>query len=155
MKSKRNLDERELMEIYKIEHYAFWSMFWLLLASIFIQLIFCETSFRQIAGEWIVFMLVALGSGFAYYKGGHYDYNTEPCIQSYLFYSLIFASVTDVLSALAIYAHHNYYNIIGFIFTVVFTWIFLFIVIFIAICIGGEAIKKKRKKLEHQFDDKN
>lgn len=155
MKKKRNLDERELMEIYKIEHYAFWSMFWLLLASIFIQLIFCEISFRQIAGEWIVFMIMALGSSFAYYKGGHYDFYTEPCIQSYLFYSIIFASITDVLISLAIYAHHNYYNIIGFIFMVVFIWIFLFIVLLVTTCIGGEAIKKKQKKLEHQFDDKN
>ena len=154
MKIKKNVDERELMEMYKIEHYAFWAIFWLLLASIFIQLIFCGPQFSQIAGEWIVFMIAALGSSIAYFKGGHYDYFTKPCLKSYLLYSLIFACAFDILFALIIYVQHSFYNMIGFIISVIFVWVFLFVVLFVVLSISGEAIKKKREKLEHQLDDK-
>lgn len=153
MNSRKKLDERELMEMYKIEHYAFWFLFWALFASLFIQLIFFDASFKQIGAEWIIFMIAAIASAIAYYKGGHYDYYTKPGIKSYLFYSIIFTVVTDIVTAIAIYVHHNYYNMTGYIITVVLFGVVLFGIIFTTMALTGEAIRKRRKKLEEQFDD--
>lgn len=151
MNKKKELDERELMEMYKIEHYAFWFMFWALLASIFIQLIFYNSSFKQIGGEWIVFMISAVAISIAYFKGGHYDYYTNPGIKSYLLYSLSFTIIFDVIIAIIFYIHNNYYNMNGFIITVALYGVVLFVVIFATLALTGEAIKKKRKKLEEKF----
>lgn len=153
MNNKKKLDERELMEMYKIEHYAFWFLFWALFASIFIQMLFFEPSIKQIGGEWIIFMIAAVASSIAYYKGGHYDYFTKPGIKSYLLYSIFFTIVADVIIAIAFYVHHNYYNMIGFIITIVLYGLVTFVVIFVTLALSGEAIKKRRKKLEEQFDD--
>jgi len=155
MNKKKKLDERELMEIYKIEHYAFWFMFWALVASIVIQLIFFNSSFKQIGGEWIVLMISAIASSIAYIKGGHYDYYTNPGIKSYLLYSLIFTIVSDVIVAITNYLHHNYYNRIGFIITISLYSVVIFVFIFATLALTGEAVKKKRKKLEEKFVESN
>lgn len=155
MRKKKKLDERELMEMYKIEHYAFWFMFWALFSSMFIQLLFCDASFQQISGEWVVFMIAAIASSIAYYKGGHYDYYTKPGIKSYLLYSIIFTILTDVIIAITFYIHHNYSTIKGFVITIAIYGGVLFVVIFASMAITGEAIKKRRKKLEEQFNESN
>lgn len=156
MNKKKKIDERELMEMYKIEHYIFWFMFWALLASIFIQLIFFDFSVKQIGGEWIVFMISAIASSIANIKGGHYDYYTNPGIKSYLLYSLSFTIVFDVIIAIIFYIHYNYYNNMrGFIITVSLYGVVLFVVIFATLSLTGEAVKKKRKKLEEKFVESN
>jgi len=155
MNKKKKLDERELMEMYKIEHYAFWFMFWALFASIVIQLIFCNSSFKQIGGEWIVLMISAIASSIAYIKGGHYDYYTKPGIKSYLLYSLIFTILSDVIIAIIFYIHHNYYNRIGFIITISLYGVVIFVFSFATLALTGEAVKKKRKKLEDKFVESN
>ena len=155
MKKKKKLDERELMEMYKIEHYAFWFMFWALIASIFIQLMFFNSSFKQIGGEWIVLMISAIAISIAYIKGGHYDYYTKPGIKSYLLYSISFTIVFDVIIAITSYIHHNYYNMRGFIITVSLSGVVLFIVLFVTLALTGELIKKRRKKLEEKFVESN
>lgn len=155
MNKKKKLDEREIMEMYKIEHYGFWFMYWALLASIFIQFIFFDASIKQVCGEWVVFMIAAVASSIAYYRGGHYDYSTEPGIKSYLMYSVVFTIIFDVIVAIGLYVHHNYYNITGFIITIVLFAVMLFVVLFAALSIIGEATKKRRRKLEEQLDDSN
>ncbi|MBX4271784.1 DUF6773 family protein [Clostridium estertheticum] len=155
MNKKRKVDERELMEMYKIEHYTFWFMFWALLASIFIQLIFFDFSFKQIGGEWIVLMISAIASSIAYIKGGHYDYYTTPGIKSYLLYSLSFTIAFDVIIAIMFYIHHSYYNMKGFIITLSLYGVVIFVVVFATLALTGEAVKKKRKKLEEKFVESN
>ena len=92
---KKKLDERELMEMYKVEHYGFWFVFWALFISISVQIIFLEKPFAQMGSEWIIFMLMAVFSLIGYFKGGHYDYYTEPGWKSYLLYS---SAATAVLT---------------------------------------------------------
>lgn len=155
VKTKRIVDERELMEMYKIEHYTFWAMYGLLFVSIFVQLIFCGISFTQIAGEWIVFMIATIGSCYAFLKGGHYDYFLKPCMKSYLIYSLVGATLSDILYSFIIYLQLNYHNTTGFILSVVIIWVLMFAILFVALYIHGESVKKKRKELERQAEEDN
>ena len=74
--NNKAVDEREQMEMFRIEHYMYWFTFWALLISIFVQLIFLDASFRQVAGEWAVFLLTAAGLMIGELAGGHFDYNT-------------------------------------------------------------------------------
>jgi hypothetical protein len=146
------IDEREKMEMYKIEHYAFWLLYWGILISILVQMIFFDANFKSIAGEWIVFVLCSLSVSIAYAKGGHYDYFTKPGIKSSLIYSLIATLIYDVLMGSYLYLNNHYYNTVGLLFTMLFQTIFIFSVILVTLLLVGNYVKKKRKKLENEYD---
>ena len=58
---KNNLDERQEQKLLQIEHNGCWMAFWMLLASLFVQqMIFGIGEWKYVAGEWIVFMCLAL-----------------------------------------------------------------------------------------------
>ena len=48
-RNKKVVDEREQMEMFRMEHYMYWFAFWALLAGIFFQIIFLDAPFRQVA----------------------------------------------------------------------------------------------------------
>ena len=54
-----------------------------------------------------------------------------------------------------VYIHHSYYNMRGFILTLSLYGVVLFVVIFATLALTGEAVKKKRKKLEEKFVESN
>ena len=90
--NKKVVDEREQMEMFRVEHYMYWLAFWALLAGIFYQVIFMDASFGQVAGEWTVFMLMAVGLVIGDLAGGHFDYNGRPGWKYYLVSSLTAAA---------------------------------------------------------------
>ena len=94
---KNVVDERELMEMFQVEHYVCWITFWALLISIFYQLFFVDDSFSQVGGEWCVFMVMAFGILIGNLKGGHFDYSSRPGWKYYLFYSVIAAVAVGVV----------------------------------------------------------
>lgn len=58
---KNNLDEMQEQKLLKIEHNGMWFAFWGLLIAIIVQLFIGEgDTFRNIAGEWIVFMCLCI-----------------------------------------------------------------------------------------------
>ena len=59
-KMKSNLDERQELKLLKIEHNGCWIAFWGLLIVMLIQMIVGNDSIKNLAGEWVVFMSLAL-----------------------------------------------------------------------------------------------
>lgn len=151
---KRNVvDERERMEMYRIEHYMFWFVFYALLVCIFGQMIFMKASFGQVAGEWMVFMLMAVGTLIGEWKGGHYDYVSRPGWKSYLAYSVGGTAVVVILMLLNGIVQ-GYYDSAGD--AALAAAVFggsVFVLLYLSLAIGGELIKKRRKKLEEEFGD--
>ena len=79
MKEKKNkLDERQEQALLKIEHNGCWLAFWGLLIAIFVQVIIYGYDFKQIAGEWIVFMVLCLYISTSCMKQGIWDRRLEP-----------------------------------------------------------------------------
>ena len=66
------LDEREMMDMYRVEHAGLWSMYALLCAAIVIQLFF-GAPMIQMAGELTVLLLVSAGMIIAYARKGIWD----------------------------------------------------------------------------------
>lgn len=152
---KNVVDERERMEMYKVEHYMFWFAFWALLVSIFGQLIFMKASFGQIAGEWTVFMLMAVGTVIGEFRGGHYDYISSPGWRSYLAYS-VGGTAAFVLLILLNGMLRGYYDSIGdMALAVSVSGGIMFVLLYVSLSIGGALVKKRRKKLEEEFDDED
>lgn len=88
---KNNLDEMKELELLKIEHRGMWLAFWGLLASILLQIIL-GFGFRQIMGEWIVFMVLCLYVLVACTRKGIWDRYLKPNIKTNLVLSLIAAA---------------------------------------------------------------
>lgn len=150
---KKNMDERELMEMYKIEHYMFWFTFWALFASLIIRVAFCGFNINQIAGEFIVFILMSVISCILYLRKGIYDTWSQPGIKSYFVYSLIFSILTTVFVV-----GRNYYlgyikEMNDMIITAAVTEVLMFIFLFIVLFAVGEIAKKRRKKLAEQYEN--
>lgn len=88
----KKVDERQEMDLLKVEHYSFWLMYYLLLIEIVIQGIILDEG-DKIIGEWIVFMIVSVFALAGWIRKGVWSYQAKkvPGVKSYLRYSLLTA----------------------------------------------------------------
>lgn len=97
----KKVDERQEMDLLRVEHYSFWLMFWLLAIEIVVQGIILDGG-DKITGEWIVFMITAVFSVAGFIRKGVWSYQSKrvPGVKSYFLYSLIAGAVGGVLGFL-------------------------------------------------------
>lgn len=154
-KFKKVVDERQEMELYKIEHVCFWLVFWLLLGSIVVQSMFLNAPFSQWGFEWVIFMVSCGGVLIGCYKKGQWDFYSKPTTRSYLFYSLIGAGGFALIYALTMYLNNDYLknNPLTLLPLTLFIFAFLFAMIFGALYITGTLIKNRQKRLEKEYFD--
>ena len=104
MNRKSNLDEMQEQELLKIEHNGCWLAFWLLLASLVVQsVVYGNMDFRTLAGEWIVFMVLAVYLAIACVRKGIWDRKLQMNTKTNLVASLIAAAVIGIFNAFMIY----------------------------------------------------
>ncbi|MBC3797634.1 DUF6773 family protein [Acetobacterium tundrae] len=154
-KFKKVIDERQEMEMYKVEHICFWIVFWLLLGSIIIQSIFLSAPFSQWAFEWFIFMICCVGSFIGYYRKGQWDYYSKPTTKNYLIFSLVGSGLFAIIYAISLYMKNDFLkNDLGILLLLtLIIFAFLFALIFVALLICGTLVKKRQKKLEDEFND--
>ena len=152
---KQVVDERQEMELYKIEHVCFWIVFWLLLGRIMVQSMFLNAPFSQWGFEWVIFMICCGGVIVGCYKKGQWDLYSKPTTKNYLIYSLIGSGAFAVIYAITMYVNNDYFKgnlaALGALTALIFAM--LFALIFAALLITGSLIKKRQKKLEAEFSD--
>lgn len=152
-KVRKVVDEREEMEMMRIEHLMYWFVFWALLASIFIQILVLGAEFSQVAGEWMIFMLMAIGTVFADIKGGHFDYCSRPGWKTYLIYSAVAAAGVMGLTLWRGVRDGYYRNPGDAVLPLLITGIFTGVVTYAALAAAGTFVKHRRKKLEKEFEE--
>ena len=154
-KFKKVVDERQELELYKIEHVCFWIVFWLLLGSIIVQSMFLNAPFSQGGIEWAVFMISCGGVMVGCYKKGQWDFYSKPTTKNYLIYSLIGSGAFSVIYTITMYMNHDYFkdNLLALGTMTAFIFAMLFALIFVALFVSGTLVKKRQKKLEEQFSD--
>lgn len=154
-KFKKVVDERQEMELYKIEHVCFWLVLWLLLGSIIIQSMFLNAPFSQWGFEWVILMICCGGVTVGYYKKGQWDYYSKPTTKNYLIYSLIGSGGFAVIYAITMFINNDYFKddllVLALLTAIIFA--FLFALIFAALFITGTLVKNRQKKLEDEFND--
>ncbi|MBP3657479.1 MAG: hypothetical protein J6K32_12405 [Clostridia bacterium] len=87
---KNVLDEREMQELYGIEHRALWGMYLLLCAAIVAQLLMGAQA-AQLAGEVIVVAAVSVGLIIAYARKGIWDDDARPSRRGNAVYAAVSA----------------------------------------------------------------
>lgn len=86
-RKKTVLDEREMMEMYRIEHGGLWLMYGLLCAAILVQLLL-GADLKQMAGEITVVAVTSVAMIFANARHGIWDQNSRPSVRGNAAYSL-------------------------------------------------------------------
>ena len=86
-RKKTVLDEREMMERYRIEHYGLWLMYGLLCAAILVQLLL-GADLKQMMGEIAVLAVTSVAMIFANARHGIWDQSSRPSVRGNAAYSL-------------------------------------------------------------------
>lgn len=150
---KTNLDEMQEAKLLKIEHNGCWLAFWGLLAAEVVQLFIFrgEGLVRAIAGEWIVFMVLAVYLAAACFKNGIWDRHLKPNAGTNLVISLISAVAAGLIVGAVLYSRYQVLEDAAIVFLL--TALCCFVLCFAALSISARIMKKKLEALENESDE--
>lgn len=95
--SKKNLlDEMQEQKLCKVESRGFWMLWWGLLAALLIQNLLGATA-RQMAGEWVLFMIACLYGLVECLRNGIWDRHIQPTLGANIIGSLAAGIVVFLL----------------------------------------------------------
>ena len=79
-KKKPVLDEREMLEMYRIEHHGFWLLYGLLCAAVTLQLLM-GCALGQMAGELAALLVVSVVMIIAHARQGIWEADARPSVR--------------------------------------------------------------------------
>ena len=144
----KKVDERQEMDLLRVEHNSFYLMYFLLLIEMVIQGIILDGG-DKIFGEWIVFMIVSAFALAGWMRKGvwNYQHRKVPGIKSHLLGSLAAGVVGGILGFCG-GLKRSPGNIPAIIMLVVCTAAGTFAATFVISLIGGVIARNREKKLE-------
>lgn len=145
-KVKNNLDERQELKLLKIEHNGCWMAFWGLLAAMLLQMALGNNSLENLAGEWIVFMCLAIYLMAGCMKNGIWDRKLKPTLKTNTLISGIAAIVMGIIWF--VISYRNYHNFMGSIMTGIFMFLSVGILCLVVLMIISRIYKRRIEKLE-------
>ena len=149
---KNKLDEMQEQKLLHIEHNGCWFAFWALIVAMFVQMaVFGIENVREIAGEWIVFMMLALYLAFSCMKNGIWDRKLEPNLKTNAVISLVSAIGFGLVFAIVNYC--NFKSAEAAFFTFLIMAIILFIAIYHALMVSTLIYKKRVHDMDQAFDE--
>ena len=153
MKRKNNLDEMQEQKLLHIESRGYWLSFWLLAASLVIQLV-CYgpgTDWRFMIAEWSIFMIIALYVAVACMKAGIWDRKLKPTLGNNLLMSFCGGAVMGI--AQFVISYRNYHKPVGSVAAGIFSGLMVMILCFSALTISSVIYKKRQEKLEEESEE--
>ena len=152
--SKNNLDERQEQTLLKIEHNGCWFAFWALCAALIIEQFVFGFEFKVIAGEWIIFMALAVYLAAACLKNGIWDRRLKADGKTNLLTSLIagaaFGIIVAVFSMIRYPGHPTGSAAAGLI-----SGASVFILCFAALSILARSYNKRKAMLEQEPEEED
>ena len=149
---KNKLDEMQEMKLRGIESNGCWFAFWALLAVIMIQLAM-GAEMKQLAGEWIVFMCLALYLCFTCMQAGIWDRRIPASPLANLVCSLIAGIAVWILFTFVMMHNDVWDHLRGAILAAGFIGLFTFGMCFVVLSICTACFKKRVKELEEEPED--
>ena len=154
MKRKNNLDEMQEQELLKIEHNGCWLAFWGLLIAMIVQsFAFGIMDFKALAGEWMVFMVLAVYLAAACVRKGIWDRKLAMNTKTNLAVSAIAGLGLGIFNAIIIYK--NYHKPVGTIAAAVIIAVICFILCFVILTIMMNQTQKRKAAMEAEPEDAN
>ena len=146
---KNNLDERQEQTLLRIEHNGCWLAFWGLAAALVVQRIFFDFDFRNLAGECIVFMALALYIAVGCLRQGIWDRYLKPNTSSNVIVSLTAALITGILGFIRTVKSFPD-KIAGSLASGIMYAMITFAVCFAVLQLSADFFRKKQAKLEEE-----
>ncbi len=153
---KEIVDEREKMELYKAEHYAYHIMFIIAAIEVLYECYFLNLSLKEMGGELIILFAGSVTMVYNSVKHGNWNYRYKPTFKYYLICSLIASIIVSIVTTAGKMVQYESVreNIWGRVIPIWgISFFILFILMFSTFAITGEITKKKRKKLEEELDE--
>ena len=147
---RKQIDERQDLELMRIERSGFYVILFALAASILIQAFFFDISLQHIAGESIAILLGACIVMFGYIRRGLWDHFSKPGIKSYLLYSIPVAIIYGLMPLRT----HQELPIPELLQLLSFRTLSSFTIMFLLLSLTGKIIKMRAKKLQEDYSDK-
>jgi len=149
---KKTVDERQELELMKVERSTFYFIVYTLCAFVFIQQFVNPHDMRLIAGECVVLLATLVFYVVNCIRRGVWDYKNNLNMKSYIRQSLLTFICGLVLAPLMLHfgfhAPFRYYLIAG-----VGTGISVGVVTFLLSFTIGSIIKRRQKELQDKYDD--
>lgn len=148
---KNNLDERQELELLRIEHNGCWIAFWGLLIVMLVQMIAGNDGPKNLAGEWVVFMFLAIYIVVGCIKNGIWDRKLKPDFKT----NIIVSSIASVVMGIVWFtiSYRNYHRFAGSVATGIFIFLVTEIVCFAALVASSKIYKKRLQQLEEMDED--
>ena len=151
-KNKSNLDEMQEQELLKVEHNGCWIAFWGLLIAIGVESIaFKNTDYRAIAGEWIVFMVLAVYLAVACMRRGIWDRRISMNTKTNILISAIAALIFGGFTAVSVF--RNYQKPVGTAAAACITVVITFALCLAALTMAMKKTEKRIQQLEEEPSD--
>lgn len=152
MKKNNLLDERQEQKLLHIEHNGCWLAFWGLLTAILVQFVIGGAGqWRNIIGEWIVFMCLAFYMVADCLRNGIWDRKLVPSAKNNMLISMAAAFVWGAVTGTA--SHVKYRASAGAVATAVISAIVLFLICFLTLTLFAVDYKKRVKKMEESYNE--
>ena len=153
---KSNLDEMQEAKLLEIEHNGCWLAFWGLVIAMIVQLFTTDAADlpRTLAGEWILFMALAVYLGEACLRNGIWDRRLKADRKTNLIASLVAAAAAGLVSGAVVLA--RYHSVSGAVASFVICFAAVFAACFLLLSLTAREYKKKLAKLEDESgEDEN
>ncbi len=144
---KSNLDEMQEQALLRIEHTGCCLVFWGLLAAMAVQGVM-GAGIRELAGEWIVFMVLALYLVIGCLHHGIWDRKLKPNAKTNFIVSLLAGIAVGIFMA-AVY-FRNVQEWLDLVLITVIPAVCTFVLCFAALTVCAALYKKRREKLDQE-----
>lgn len=149
---RKVIDERQELEMMRVERVSFWIMFFSLIIAIFVQLLVLGFDFEHVAGEFIILLTVAVWATIGYTRCGAWDYFTKPGMKSYVIYSLGGGFIFGLMVPLTWYFKYDT-PLLSCLLTFAINFAILFPLLFLTLWLVGSIVKKRQEKLQQEYED--
>ena len=151
-KNRSTLDEMQEQELLRVEHNGCWIAFWGLLIALAIQsTAFGTMDFRTLAGEWVVFMVLAVYLAVACMRRGIWDRRIPMNTKANLIVSAIAAAACGGLAAITVF--RNYRKPAGTAAAALMTAAITFVLCFFTLTLAMKKTEKRKRQLEEEPSD--
>lgn len=142
---KKQVDERQEMDILWVEHYGFWFMYWMLLAVLLVQGILMDGGARLAAGEWIVFMTTSIFILVGMVRKGVWSFQAKkvPGVKNFLIYSCIAAVLIGMPFGILFGIRWHKGDVQALMATVIVHMLIMFIISFALFWVVGSLTRKR------------
>ena len=152
MEKRNQLDERQEQIVLKIEHNGCWFAFWALLVALFVEQFIFGFDFKYIAGEWIIFMILAVYLCGACLKNGIWDRHLKANGKTNFAVSAIASVVLGIFVAAGSairYPGHLAGSLAGGVIAAVCC----FVLCFVIMTILARSYRKRHQEMEREPED--